>query len=356
MKSKAPMRGFSIHLALAAAILMPTAAPGQEGTFRVGAFYSRPHADARPALRELRNAPRHAPEQSAASDPSDAPAVFRTVVRMVNLNVAVRDSGGRPLEGLAPDDFEVLENGIPQEVAALSADDAPFRLVLLLDLSGSTRNDREAMKEAARGFVRIARPEDQIAVYALADNRFQVVSRLSSDRQTLLGLIDQLPDLEGGSPIYDTLVLAYAEELRELPDSRNAIIVVTDGIDNRVYGTGEPSVVSFGNLRRAAREWNTLIYPVFLDPFTVVPPPAWALKARRQLQELAEVTGGRLFAARSIYDVNGIYPLVADELRSVYTLGYYPTNVKTDGSWRPIEVRVKQPEAVVRTRDGYSAR
>jgi len=355
MKSKTRMPGFAIYLVLAVALLMQSA-PSPENTFQVGVFPSKPHAEARSVLRQLRSSPPAEPVQVPSSTSSAEQAVFRTDVRMVGLNVAVRDSAGRPLEDLTASDFEVFEDGTLQEVAALSAEDAPFRLVLLLDLSGSTRNDRPAMKEAARRFVEIAGPEDQVAIYALADNRFQVVSRFTSNRGALLDLVERLPDLEGDSPIYDSLVLAYAEELWQLPDSRSAIIFLTDGIDNRIYGTGEPSVVSFGNLRNAAREWNTLIYPVFLDPFSIVPPPGWALRARRQLEEIAEVTGGRLFVAQSIHDLDGVYPLVSEELRSVYTLGYYPANPKPDGSWRRIEVRVKRPESIVRARDGYAAR
>ena len=74
------------------------------------------------------------------------------------------------------------------------------------------------------------------------------------------------------------------------------------------------------------------------------------------MEELAEITGGRLFVSQSIHDLEGVYPLVEDELRSVYLLGYYPKNRNQNGSWRRIEVRVKIPNATARTRSGYFAR
>ena len=144
-----------------------------------------------------------------------------------------------------------------------------------------------------------------------------------------------------------------AEELRQRPGERNAIIVISDGIDNRIYGTGSASGVSFKKLRNATSAMSVLVYPIFLDPFTAIPPPGWAKKAKSNMQELADATGGRLFVAQSIRDLDPVYPLVAEELRSVYTIAYYPENQKFDGSWREVQVKANRPESVVRTRSGY---
>ena len=152
------------------------------------------------------------------------------------------------------------------------------------------------------------------------------------------------------------MVLAYSEELRHRPAERNALIVISDGVDNRIRGVGAASEVSFQKLRRAAAGMNVLFYPVFLDPFTKVPPPGWTLRARMRMQALANVTGGRLFRAQSIRDLDPVYPLVAEELRSVYTVAYYPKNQDFDGAWRQVQVRVNRPDVKVRTRTGYFAR
>ena len=93
------------------------------------------------------------------------------------------------------------------------SDDIPFNLAILLDLSGSTKPDRTAMKQAARGFIALARPHDRIAVYALAGGVFHVVSRLTDAREELLKTIERLPEVSGASPLYDTIALAYAERL-----------------------------------------------------------------------------------------------------------------------------------------------
>ncbi len=298
----------------------------------------------------------------AAPKPAEQPAVveggvarFTGEVRMVTLMVAVYDKQGRPVTDLAPAEFEVLEDGVRQEIAHAGTGEEPFNLALLLDLSGSTRRDREAMMEAAKRFVGIARPQDKVAVYVLAASMFQVVSPLTENHKRVYDLIDAIPDVSGGSPIYDAIVLAYAQELRQRPLERNALIVITDGVDSRLRNDVDPSKVSIKKLRRAAESMNVLIYPIFLDPFRLVRPPRWAEEARRNLTALARTTGGRLFAAHSIRDLDPVYELVADELRSVYTLAYYPKNQNFDGSWRSIQVRVKRAGVKVRTRPGYYA-
>jgi VWFA-related protein len=286
----------------------------------------------------------------------DGLAVFRSEVRVVALTVAVNDDKGSPVAGLKPGDFEVLEDSTKQEVAAAGAEEVPFNLIILLDLSGSTKNNRNAMIEAARSFIGVARPQDKVAIYALANDQFWVVSRLTSDRESLPRLLQFIPRISGGSPVYDTLVLAYAEEIRQKPNERNAIIVLTDGVDNQIYGTGTPSEVKFRKLEKAAEGMHALIYPIFLDPFDRVPPPGWARRAREQLDSLADRTGGKLFRARALDDLSPVYPQVADELRSVYSLTYSPKNQDFNGAWRKITVKVKKPGVKVRTRPGYYAR
>ncbi len=293
---------------------------------------------------------------------------FRSDVRMVSLALSVTDQNGQPVVGLQADDFEVREDGKPQRVDFVGAEEVPFNLVLLLDCSGSTEQDRPAIAEAARGFINVARPHDRVAVYALADTHFHVLAQLTQDRERLLEGLDSIGALTGGSPLYDTIVLSYAQELAAKKAERNALIVITDGVDNQLqqetFGIGVPSLVPYGKLRRAAAEMNALVYPVFLDPVHAVlrANPAlvhharqWKTIAANGLKGLADASGGRLFLAKSIRDLEGVYPQVAQELRSIYSVAYYPNNQKFDGKWRHVRVRVKRRGVQVRTRAGYYA-
>jgi len=297
---------------------------------------------------------RSSPGSSNSTAPDGGP-VFSTEVRVVNLTVSVTDAGGRPVTGLQREDFQILEDGQPQQVSYASSEETPFNLAFLLDLSGSTQRDRAPMKEATRRFVKITRAQDRVALYALANDHFHVITRLTADRERVLQMIDAIPSLSGGSPIYDALVLSYAEEFWGRGAERNALIIISDGIDNQLQGMRTPSETSFKKLRQAAEGFHAMFYPVFLDPFNRLPPPGWARKARQQMEQLAEATGGRLFPAHSLNDLEPVYAQVAEELRSVYSLGYSPRNQDFNGAWRKIEVRVTKPGVRVRTRAGYYA-
>ena len=285
----------------------------------------------------------------------DSSLLFRSDVRMVNLVLAASDAAGRPVTDLSSEDFEVLEDGVLQTVASAGSEDVPFNLAILLDLSGSTRPDRASMREAAAKLVGLARPGDRVALYALAGGAFHVISKLTDEREGLLRTIQRIPDVSGASPLYDTVVLAYAEDLRYRPGERNGLIVISDGIDNQVSHQQTPSRVSFNKLVQAAGQIDALIYPVFLrsgERFG----QGWSRKARKRMQKLADASGGRLFPALSIQDLEPVFPLVADELRSVYSVAYYPKNQVFRGEWRTVNARVTRPGVKVRARVGYYAR
>ena len=136
---------------------------------------------------------------------------------------------------------------------------------------------------------------------------------------------------------------------------RNALIIISDGIDNRVSKQELPSRVSIKKLVRAAAEMNTLIYPVFLrsgERFG----RGWSRKGRLHMRQLAEASGGKLFPALSIRDLEPVFPQVGRELRSVYGVAYYPKNQNFDGVWRALQVKVNRPGVTVRARTGYFAR
>ena len=285
----------------------------------------------------------------------DSSLLFRSDVRMVNLVLAASDEAGRPVTDLSSEDFEVWEDGVLQKVAFAGSENVPFNLAILLDLSGSTRPDRASMREAAAKLVGLARPRDRVALYALAGGAFHVVSKLTDEREGLLKTIQRIPDVSGASPLYDTVVLAYAEDLRYRPGERNGLIVISDGIDNQVSRQQMPSRVSFKKLVEAARQIDALIYPVFLrsgERFG----RGWSQKARKRMQKLADASGGRLFPALSIQDLEPVFPLVADELRSVYSVAYYPKNQEFRGEWRTVHARVTRRGVKVRARAGYYAR
>ena len=315
------------------------------------------------------------PETRAKTDERTAPPaasvpaleerlpVFVSDVRMVNLTGPVHDGEGRPVPGLKAEDFEVLEDGISQKSAYAGSEELPFNLLLLLDLSTTTLRDRYALVDAARQFVGLARPEDRVAVYALADGFFQVISPLTADRKRIVQLIEGMPPLGGTSPLYDSIALAYAQEALPLSKERTVLVAITDSIDNALYAPAGGSRIPFDRLLRFVGGMPVLVYPILLPPPSRERP--WAAsdavvavvpEARRRMQQLADTSGGRLFTAGPTFSMEPVYPLVAEELCHVYTVAYYPRNQDFDGRWRRVLVRVKRPGVTFRTREGYYAR
>jgi Ca-activated chloride channel family protein len=300
------------------------------------------------------------PRQKPAPQPSREDAVmqggtpvFVSQVRMVNLSVSVTDREGRPAQGLQAEDFEVLEDGAPQKASVAKPGETPFSLVLLLDLSASTKKDRPSMLEAAKRFIQIAGPQDRVAIYIMAQDLLDVVSPLTADRERLSRLIETMPPLGGSTPLYNVIALSLVQESLHLSDERSALVVITDGGNNMapwpdaLVGSG----IVFDALKDALAKSPILLYPIVLRGSNT-----FSNANLTSMQKLAQTSGGLAFPAESIRDLEPVYPLVAEELRSVYTVSYYPGNQDFDGRWRRIEVRIKRPGFKIRTRDGYYAR
>lgn len=304
-----------------------------------------------------RGKPAAAPALPAEAEPPSlsGEALFVSNVRMVSLTAAVSDRQGRPVTDLDPRDFMVEEDGEPQNVTAASKDSAPFNMAILLDLSGSTSIDRVHMRNVAVKLIELADKDDRIALYALAGGMFHVLAALTADRRSLIERVQRLSPAAGGSPLWDSIALAYGEELVGREGERNALIVISDGIDNRISNQETPSTLNAARLIDAAREMDARIYPIFLrsgERFA----RGWSAKARSRMDKLAEVTGGRVFPALSIADVEPVLPQLAEELRSVYSIAYYPDNQNFDGGWRSVKLRAPRKDVVIRARPGYFAR
>lgn len=272
--------------------------------------------------------------------------------KLVNLNVRVLTPDLKVPDGLklTKDDFTVTENGTEQEIAFFSNTEQPFDLVLLLDFSGSTVEKRGLIKKAAQRFVELARPVDRVAVIAFATD-IKVISELTNDKTALNQKIDDI-ELNGASPIWDSLRFVYNNTFKEKPAGRrSAIVLMTDAEDNSLNTT-------FADAMEIARRGDTTIFPIYLgaqrtgndwsDRFT--------RKSQQMLYMLAEESGGQFYQAKNAGDLRGIYEQVAGELGQVYSIGYEPKNDVRDGGWRALSVKIKtQPKLVTRTRSGYYA-
>ena len=322
---------------------------------------------------------------------SDGNPTFKVSVDWVFLNVSVRDrNNNRSITDLSGQDFDIYEDGVLQEVGLFETAESPFHLLLLLDVSGSTESFLGLSKEASIQFTSEINANDRIAA-AIFNSNVRLIQDFTNDRREVAASIRRVRS-GGGTAFYDALLECVDNYMRGI-QGRKAIVVFTDGVDNQLSGPrGEGSRTPFRELFRRVQEIDTLIYPIFLDTeegsYTGVPSTggvgdiladiilggripsrlpgpstnpqsnrAAYREARLQLQEVADQTGGRMYAPQAIDDLNRVYSEIADDLRIQYWLGYTSSNRNMDGSWRAIQVKVQnRPNAVVRTRKGYYAR
>ena len=298
---------------------------------------------------------------------------------LVILNVGVADQKGRALTNLSQSDFAVFEDGVKQSVVSFEPSTAPFSLVLLLDMSGSTRNFRPTLKQSAIRFLDALSPEDRVEVVIFSD-QVKTLQGFTSDRRKVAFAIDQAEG-RGDTSLYKALRRSLADLSKE-GKRRKAIVVLTDGLDTeerKLDGsataeakTGDEAVATVKPDQSAALRsvldladrMGVTVYPLALpsaDPTKMLPftPQQAAIysAARTRMQTLADRTGGRLHEIRRLEDMGRLYAEVAAEMRTLYSLAYQSSNAgHRDGKWRAITVEVARPEAIARTRPGYYAR
>lgn len=301
-----------------------------------------------------------APRPARGAGANDDAIVLKSA--LVNLNVSVTNRSGLAFGNLKKEDFRVAENGAAQKIEFFAPTTAPFNLVLLLDLSGSIQDKLDVVKSAALRFLDVIEPQDRVAVVTFTD-QVRVVSQLTADRSELKQRIMAIRRPQGGTAFYEALWFSLVDTLGNSRGQRNAIVVMTDGVDSSLdrYNPA-PTRVSFNQLAHRLEESDTLVFPIYLDTeYEEVfergnsTSEAYAI-GRDQLDRIAELSGARLFKAEKASDLAGVYKQVAAAIRTMYSVGYYPTNPEKDGTYRRVRVTVDKPDAAVRTRKGYYAK
>lgn len=301
--------------------------------------------------------PSSTPEEVSEDD------VIRVDTELVSVNVSVVDrSTNRGVNNLNKGDFRLYEDNATQEILHFESSSAPFNLVLLIDLSGSTANVVQLIKTAASHFVDAARPFDRIGVITFAGDQ-AVVSPLTTDRAALHQRINDIRRPDGSTKLYDSLSFAMNEVFRQAKDSRrNAIVVISDGLDSVMPNvTGEGSRLTYQEVLRQAREFDGVIYTIWTETQSYEPLSPGDIQqdtfdlAHDQMKEIADEGGGAFYECFKLEDLAGSYDRVVADLGTLYTLSYRPTNKGRDGSWRAIRVTVSRPGAVARGKRGYFA-
>jgi VWFA-related protein len=304
-----------------------------------------------------------AAENCVAQTPEPVETI-RVDSALVDLKVSVLSHDPTKPKAILPQtDFFVLDDGAPQEITFFAAADAPFDLVLLLDLSGSTADKLKLIRSSSKRFVEAARPSDRIAIVTFTDS-VNVVSPLTYDRGALKTAIAKMEKPLGGTNFWDAL--RYVFDLVNRPNAtsrRSAVVVMTDGVDNALPNVaGEGSHTPFEELLNIVRQSNAIVFPIYLDTekeavkHHLVPISAY-VAARSQLAQLADVSGTVVYRANKVKDLDSVYEQVIRDLGTVYSIGYRPREGTRDSRWHAVDVRLlNHPELSARTRGGYFAK
>jgi VWFA-related protein len=313
--------------------------------------------------------------QANAQDPDE---IIRTETSLVQLNVGVVDKQGRAVTSLTKDDFAVYEDGVKQPIQYFEPVDAPFSLVLLLDMSGSTINFRQQLKLASQRFLDALAPEDRVAVIQF-NAQVKSLTGFSVDRKKTAYAIE-IAQGAGETHFYDALKYAL-KELEKEGKRRKAIVVLTDGLDTRVRNadravlskaqTNEEALAAIqpnanadlNSVLAAADRMGVTIFPLALpsgDPSKLPLPTPNIIgiyaAARARLQSLADRTGGRLNEINRLEHMAELYREVAADLRTLYTVAYQAKGDRPRGKWHEIKVEVPNSDLTARTKPGYYAR
>jgi VWFA-related protein len=349
-------------------------------------------------------------QTNSSTEEVGAGDVVRVETQLVSVPTVVTDRNGHPVTGLRAENFALFEDGKPQRVTNFAMTEAPFEIALLLDTSGSTREELGLIRDAAKAFVGALRAGDRVAIVAFNNApqngsgvaTVEVLSALTNDRSLLRNAIDSI-GTSNGTPFYDALGRIADQVFHDPPSAemrgRRAIVALTDGVDSSSdsgYDDANAKLLHAG-LASYFIEVNTEDYvedrllkdcqddgrlslsPKQLERFRQLYVPNAQREdyqdfcrlgqfermdisrklynlARGEMNAMAKDSGGENFVAATLSEARAAFAQVANEIGTQYSLGYYPSNKIHNGQFRQIKVELREVKnASVRAREGYYA-
>ena len=272
---------------------------------------------------------------------------FRAAVDLVHFGVSVVDKQGKPVLGLARDDFQIVEAGKTQPIQFFSAGNPeeapPLHIGLLLDTSGSMAGD---LKDARTAAVKFVNTLDHAADVTLVDFDTEVrVARFAPESYPRLVERIRARKADGWTALYDAIGV-YLNGAQE-QDGQKVLVLYTDGGDTR-------SSITFSEMLDLCKASDVTVYAIGYMEHQ----GSGRMQQRSELERVTSLTGGLAYFPGAAKDLDGVFDKIKDELAGRYSLGYMSTNPRTDGSWRPVEIKLLRGDlkgAKLRTRTGYFA-
>ncbi len=270
--------------------------------------------------------------------------VIRVETELVNLNVRVLDRNGRPINNIQQKEFKILEDGIPQQIEFFDKAEVPTNYGIVVDNSGSMRQQLDKVVEAGKILINTNRPADEsMIIRFVGRDKIEIEQPFTSNKVDLIDALDNLYIEGGQTAIIDAVYLAvenideYDKAKNNLERKRRALILVSDGEDRNSYYNEK-------QLFELLRESEVQIYAIgFIDDlskeggFIAKSPQS---KAKAFLERIAQETGGKAYFPSSAAALPDLAREISSELRTQYSVGYIPSNDKKDGTFRNIKVQL----------------
>jgi VWFA-related protein len=280
-------------------------------------------------------------------DPQDSILTIRKRVDEVNVLFIATDKRGRFVRNLSQNDFSFLDDHKPvQSIVNFRREtDLPLKMGLLVDVSGSVHTRFDFEQDAATSFMQHVIRAGFDKVFVMGFNGHQQVPQDFTDNILLLSkAVHSLQD-GGGTALYDAIYHACHDKLlKEQSDrpQRRAIVILSDGDDNQSEYTQAQAI-------EMAQRAEVIIYAISTDDSGLI------LRGDKNLEKIAEATGGRAFFPFKMKDIKNSFTAIEDELRSQYVVSYHPADFDADGRYRSIEISALKKDLQVRARKGYYA-
>jgi Ca-activated chloride channel homolog len=288
-------------------------------------------------------------EQTSTEKPAkQPPQTLKIDVDLVLVNATVTDSLNRYVTSLEQGHFQIWEDKVEQKIEYFSAEDVPISIGVIFDVSGSMKDKIATARQAAGTFLKTGNPDDEYFLVEFA-NRPEVASDFTTDVTKLQSKLIMTP-AKGMTAMYDSVYLGL-EKLKEGSNPKKALLLVTDGEDNR-------SRYTFQNVKEFVKEQDVQIYGIgIVDDWNSQ--LGAGRTGRALIEELSDLTGGRAYFPDSVYELEDICTKIAVELKNQYVIGYHSTNQAKDGKWRKLRLKVNPPKGIprlnVRAKQGYYA-
>jgi Ca-activated chloride channel homolog len=283
----------------------------------------------------------------AAKATSSPNSRIRVDVNLVLVPMTVTDPMNRLVTGLEKENFAIYDNNSLQVIKSFSTEDAPLTIGIIFDLSGSMSSKFVRARKALTAFLRTANPKDEFFVVGFNDRPAVIVDYTSDVDDVEARMVMLKP--ENRTALIDAVYLGI-DKLRDAKYDRKALLIISDGGDNR-------SRYTEGELRKVVRESDVQIYSIGI--FDVYAATSEEQMGPVLLSDVCEMTGGRLFKVGDLGDLQDIAERISEELRNQYVAGFRPSDIKTDGNWRKLKVKLLPPpglpQLTVHFRQGYYA-